>query len=99
MGRVLARHRFEAAPRGTVADGLSMVEQRNIARSVRIYSRSPSPPPGGGEGRGEVGHAPSQPTSPSHRAAMGPSLSPLKGGEGKSPPFRGELSLINISEP
>ena len=24
------------------------------------------------------------PTSPSHRCAMGPSLSPLKGGEGKS---------------
>jgi error-prone DNA polymerase len=39
-------------------------------------SFSPSPPPGGGEGWGEVGESPSQPTSPSHRFAMGPSLSP-----------------------
>ncbi|HEY5211106.1 MAG TPA: error-prone DNA polymerase [Stellaceae bacterium] len=37
---------------------------------------SPSPPHWGGEGRGEVGQAPRQPTSPSHRFAMGPSLSP-----------------------
>jgi type II restriction/modification system DNA methylase subunit YeeA len=42
--------------------------------------------PGGGEGRGEVGEplAPSSPpTSPSRRSATGPSLSPLKGGEGR----------------
>jgi hypothetical protein len=40
---------------------------------------------GGGEGRGEVGDSRAladTPTSPSHRSAMGPSLSPLKGGEG-----------------
>jgi error-prone DNA polymerase len=39
-------------------------------------SFSPSPPLGGGEGWGEVGESLSQPTSPSHRFAMGPSLSP-----------------------
>src|SRR5438270_3670023 len=40
--------------------------------------------PGGGDGRGEVGDSRTladRPTSPSHRLAMGPSLSPLKGGE------------------
>src|SRR5947207_14324981 len=40
--------------------------------------------PGGGEGRvrwGIPGRSPAPP-SPSHRWAMGPSLSPLKGGEG-----------------
>ena len=43
---------------------------------------------GGGEGRGEVGNsrAPAdQPTSPSHAGGAGPSLSPLKGGEGRVP--------------
>ena len=42
--------------------------------------------PGGGEGRGEVGdsRAPAdQPTSPSQPCELGPSLSPLKGGEGR----------------
>ena len=42
--------------------------------------------PGGGEGRGEVGEpalrAVALPTSPSHACGVGPSLSPLKGGEG-----------------
>jgi error-prone DNA polymerase len=36
----------------------------------------PSPPHGGGEGRVRWGDTPSIPTSPSHRYAMGPSLSP-----------------------
>ncbi|HLY46360.1 MAG TPA: class I SAM-dependent DNA methyltransferase [Stellaceae bacterium] len=43
--------------------------------------------PGGGEGRGEVGDSTAvadKPTSPSQRSAPGPSLSPLKGGEGKT---------------
>jgi hypothetical protein len=42
--------------------------------------------PGGGEGRGEVGDAERlrSPASPSHACGMGPSLSPLKGGEGFS---------------
>ena len=48
---------------------------------------SPLSAPGGGEGRGEVGDAAAAraepPTSPSHRSATGPSLSPLKGGEGR----------------
>ena len=41
--------------------------------------------PGGGEGRGEVGDPGRSPppTSPSRRPATGPSLSPLKGGEGR----------------
>jgi type II restriction/modification system DNA methylase subunit YeeA len=46
----------------------------------------PSPPHGGGEGRGEVGdpRAPAErPTSPSQRCALGPSLSALQGGEGR----------------
>jgi len=60
---------------------------------------TPSPPPGaeragvrwgvpdGPPAAGHAGETPtviSRPTSPSHRCAMGPSLSPLKGGEGNS---------------
>src|SRR6185312_5023606 len=42
--------------------------------------------PGGGEGgvRWGMPESPPAPTSPSQRSAPGPSLSPLKGGEGKS---------------
>src|SRR5713226_10138203 len=44
---------------------------------------TPSPPSGGGVGvRGRIPERLPTPTSPSHRFAMGPSLSPLKGGEG-----------------
>src|SRR5947207_3662184 len=41
----------------------------------------------GGEGQGEVGDSGAlrvKPTSPSHACGVGPSLSPLKGGEGKT---------------
>ena len=54
-------------------------------RAAADPAASPSPPLGGGEGRGEVGDSrvlADTPTSPSHRFAMGPSLSALKGGEG-----------------
>ncbi|TMJ62201.1 MAG: hypothetical protein E6G82_06205 [Alphaproteobacteria bacterium] len=55
-------------------------------RAAADPAASPSPPLGGGEGRGEVGDSrvlADTPTSPSHRFAMGPSLSALKGGEGE----------------
>jgi TolB-like protein/class 3 adenylate cyclase/Tfp pilus assembly protein PilF len=53
---------------------------KNIARPVRVYGISASPPSGG---EGWVrGAAPSQPTSPSRASGAGPSLSPLTGGEG-----------------
>jgi TolB-like protein/class 3 adenylate cyclase/Tfp pilus assembly protein PilF len=53
---------------------------KNIARPVRVYGISPSPPLGG---EGWVrGAAPSQPTSPPRASGAGPSLSPLTGGEG-----------------
>jgi protein ImuB len=46
------------------------------AKQLALCISSPSPPLGGGEGRGEVGKAPSKPTSPSHACGAGPSLSP-----------------------
>ena len=56
--------------------------------SAAAHSLSaPLGPRPGGEGRGEVGDARAfsdTPTSPSHRFAMGPSLSPLTGGEANS---------------
>ncbi len=72
-------------------------ELKNITRPIRVYALSPSPshssspsPPLGERGRVR-GDAPGQPTSPSHRSAMGPSLSPLKGGEGNTAP---RLSIV-----
>jgi protein ImuB len=54
--------------------------------SIYVAMDTPSPPPGAervGVRRG-IAERSSRPTSPSHRCAMGPSLSPLKGGEGLS---------------
>jgi precorrin-8X/cobalt-precorrin-8 methylmutase len=69
-------------------------EQRRIVESVEAWTlgdtaprparKTPSPPSGAeraGVRRGIPERLPT-PTSPSHRCAMGPSLSPLKGGEG-----------------
>ena len=58
---------------------------------------------GGGEGRGEVG-TPERPTSPSHRCAMGPALSALKGGEGNRAGVvdkdrRGDFSARMLARP
>jgi hypothetical protein len=55
-----------------------------LARLHGTFRDAPSPPPRGGEGWGEVGAPADKPTSPSHGFGAGPSLSPLKGGEGVS---------------
>ncbi len=51
-----------------------------VAREVPFFST-----PWGGEDQGEVGdhRAVRAPIAPSRRSATGPSLSPLKGGEGE----------------
>jgi class 3 adenylate cyclase len=64
-------------------------ELKNIARPVRAYAISPSPP-SGAERLGEVGEARSQPTSPSHAFGVGPSLSATRRGE-EGPP---RLSIV-----
>src|SRR5881398_2528013 len=50
-------------------------------------SLAPSPPPGAERAgvRWGIPERSPRPTSPSHRCAIGSSLSPLKGGEGNSP--------------
>src|SRR5436305_5841952 len=53
----------------------------------------------GGEGRGEVGDSGAlrvKPTSPSHACGVGPSLSPLKGGEGKTGAEQAEWRMPDI---
>jgi adenylate cyclase len=64
-------------------------ELKNIARPVRVYSIQANPnnpsPPEGEEGRVR-GAATDRTTSPSRAVGAGPSLSPLKGGEGNSAP-------------
>src|SRR5260370_19329663 len=60
------------------------------------FSNTPSPPPGAervGVRWGIPERLPT-PTSPSHRSAMGPSLSPLKGGEGGSGTLRSSSLLL-----
>jgi adenylate cyclase len=63
---------------------------KNIARPVRVYSISPSPPRGGGEGREEVGDSRAPTTSPSRAVGAGPSLSATRRGENGPP----RLSLV-----
>ena len=65
-------------------------ELKNIARPVRVYSISPSPPHRGGEGRDEVGNASAPTTSPSRASGVGPSLSATRRGE-EGPP---RLSIV-----
>jgi hypothetical protein len=50
--------------------------------SIAGFSLSPRRPGGEGRVRGADRHTPPLPTSPSHASGAGPSLSPLKGGEG-----------------
>ncbi len=60
------------------------IEGESRENREKHRSRSPSPPPGAereGVRWGILERSPI-PTSPSHRSATGPSLSPLKGGEG-----------------
>ena len=54
------------------------------AERVGVRWGIPEGPPASGRHAGETPAVRSRPTSPSHRSATGPSLSPLKGGEGFS---------------
>src|SRR5438105_8668308 len=79
------------AASGISAERVTLEKPTPLTATLHRFSHmgfSPSilPPlhPRGGEGWGEAGdsRALPRPTSPSQRSALGPSLSPLKGGEG-----------------
>jgi TolB-like protein/class 3 adenylate cyclase len=64
---------------------------KNIARPMRVYAISPSPPRGGGEGWDEVGNSRARTaTSPSRAVGAGPALSATRRGEDGPP----RLSIV-----